>query len=172
MWPEPLFSLWGWPVNLYVVFVALGAFAALELMLFWGGASEIRLRLILAMWLVGVAGIFIGGRLLPTWLQAFLSGQGPQSLTMLTCILLGQILLAAAHPAWRGRMPDLLDMVAPATPLGLAIGRLGCFAAGCCYGIPAPGLPWAVTFEGGSSAARIPACRSTRCNCTNRSAAC
>jgi phosphatidylglycerol:prolipoprotein diacylglycerol transferase len=30
----------------------------------------------------------------------------------------------------------VLDLVALPIPLGLAIGRLGCFAAGCCYGRP------------------------------------
>jgi phosphatidylglycerol:prolipoprotein diacylglycerol transferase len=29
--------------------------------------------------------------------------------------------------------------------LGQAVGRLGCFSAGCCYGTSC-GLPWAVTF--------------------------
>ena len=29
--------------------------------------------------------------------------------------------------------------------MGLAIGRLGCFSAGCCYGKPST-LPWSVTF--------------------------
>ena len=38
------------------------------------------------------------------------------------------------------------DVVAPAISLGQAIGRLGCFAAGCCYG-KACELPWAVTFS-------------------------
>ena len=40
---------------------------------------------------------------------------------------------------------QLADIVAPAIPLGQAIGRLGCSAAGCCYGLPAE-VPWAVTF--------------------------
>jgi len=40
---------------------------------------------------------------------------------------------------------QLADSVAPAIPLGQAIGRLGCSAAGCCYGLPAE-VPWAVTF--------------------------
>src|ERR1700722_8231940 len=45
------------------------------------------------------------------------------------------------------RMPVLpvLDTFAVALPLGHAIGRLGCFAAGCCYGKPTS-LPWGVTF--------------------------
>ncbi|MCZ6670270.1 MAG: prolipoprotein diacylglyceryl transferase [Acidobacteria bacterium] len=38
------------------------------------------------------------------------------------------------------------DAVAPAAAIGQAIGRLGCFAAGCCYGIPAD-TPISVTFR-------------------------
>jgi phosphatidylglycerol:prolipoprotein diacylglycerol transferase len=43
-------------------------------------------------------------------------------------------------PTWK-----VADVAAPAVALGHAIGRLGCFAAGCCYGIPTD-LPWGVTF--------------------------
>ena len=38
-----------------------------------------------------------------------------------------------------------LDLVTPSLMLGLAIGRLGCFLNGCCFG-GACDLPWAVTF--------------------------
>ena len=40
---------------------------------------------------------------------------------------------------------SVLDTFAAALPLGHAIGRLGCFAAGCCYGKPTS-LPWGATF--------------------------
>lgn len=43
-------------------------------------------------------------------------------------------------PVWR-----VGDIAAPSIALGQAIGRLGCFEAGCCYGKPTD-LPWAVTF--------------------------
>jgi phosphatidylglycerol---prolipoprotein diacylglyceryl transferase len=43
-------------------------------------------------------------------------------------------------PAWK-----IADMGAPAIALGEAIGRWGCFAAGCCWGKEWHG-PWAVTF--------------------------
>jgi phosphatidylglycerol---prolipoprotein diacylglyceryl transferase len=39
----------------------------------------------------------------------------------------------------------LLDCYSAGLPLGHAIGRLGCFMAGCCYGKPTT-LPWGVTF--------------------------
>ncbi|MCW5978947.1 MAG: prolipoprotein diacylglyceryl transferase [Bryobacteraceae bacterium] len=37
------------------------------------------------------------------------------------------------------------DVFAPGLALGHAIGRLGCFAAGCCWGVACE-RPWAVTF--------------------------
>lgn len=43
------------------------------------------------------------------------------------------------------------DLFAPALALGHAFGRLGCFAAGCCFG-KVGGGPWAVVFPRGSVA--------------------
>jgi phosphatidylglycerol:prolipoprotein diacylglycerol transferase len=43
--------------------------------------------------------------------------------------------------SWRTGM----DALAVGLPLGLAIGRIGCFSAGCCFGRPS-NLPWAVQF--------------------------
>jgi phosphatidylglycerol:prolipoprotein diacylglycerol transferase len=53
------------------------------------------------------------------------------------------------------RMPFLsvLDVSAAGVALGHGIGRLGCFAAGCCYGKPTS-MPWGVTFTS-SAAARL-----------------
>ena len=39
----------------------------------------------------------------------------------------------------------ILDITAPVISIGQVIGRLGCFLAGCCQGIPT-NVPWAVTF--------------------------
>src|SRR5579864_7175814 len=45
------------------------------------------------------------------------------------------------------RLPvlDTCDVFSPGIALGQAIGRLGCFSAGCCWGVECH-LPWAVTF--------------------------
>jgi phosphatidylglycerol:prolipoprotein diacylglycerol transferase len=43
-------------------------------------------------------------------------------------------------PAWR-----TADVLAPGVAIGQAVGRLGCFSAGCCWG-KATTVPWAVTF--------------------------
>jgi phosphatidylglycerol:prolipoprotein diacylglycerol transferase len=39
-----------------------------------------------------------------------------------------------------------LDALAVGMPLGVAIGRVGCFMAGCCFGRPT-NVPWAVVFN-------------------------
>ena len=43
-----------------------------------------------------------------------------------------------------------LDIVAPSAALGMAIGRIGCFLNGCCWGVVSHELPWAVRFPFGS----------------------
>ncbi|OFW35642.1 MAG: hypothetical protein A3J28_12545 [Acidobacteria bacterium RIFCSPLOWO2_12_FULL_60_22] len=55
--------------------------------------------------------------------------------------------VAVAYVRWE-RLPFLKtgDAFAPGIALGHAFGRLGCFAAGCCWGQPS-NLPWAVTFQ-------------------------
>jgi len=47
---------------------------------------------------------------------------------------------------WRLGLWPLLDSFAPALTLGQALGRVGCFLAGCCYGLPWEGGFCAVTF--------------------------
>jgi len=46
-------------------------------------------------------------------------------------------------------LPKWADLLAPTAMITLGFGRIGCFLNGCCYGRPAPHLPWAVTFPPG-----------------------
>ncbi|MCX5700541.1 MAG: prolipoprotein diacylglyceryl transferase [Candidatus Omnitrophica bacterium] len=39
------------------------------------------------------------------------------------------------------------DLFAPGLALGIAIGRIGCFLNGCCYGVPTC-LPWGIFYKG------------------------
>jgi len=61
-------------------------------------------------------------------------------------------LIAALAVAWwyfrKTHLPPLktADVFAPAIALGHGIGRIGCFTAGCCWGVECH-LPWAVTFK-------------------------
>jgi phosphatidylglycerol---prolipoprotein diacylglyceryl transferase len=47
------------------------------------------------------------------------------------------------------------DAFAPGVAIGHAIGRLGCFAAGCCWGKPTH-LPWAVVFTHTDATTGVP----------------
>ena len=49
---------------------------------------------------------------------------------------------------WKKNLPvwKVTDVCAPGIALGQSIGRLGCFAAGCCYGYPTS-QPWGVIFQ-------------------------
>jgi phosphatidylglycerol:prolipoprotein diacylglycerol transferase len=73
-------------------------------------------------------------------------------------VFYGGVLLALPTAVWFAKkeaLPlwDTADIWAPSIALGHAIGRLGCFCAGCCYGKPAEGLPWAVIFRNADSLA-------------------
>jgi phosphatidylglycerol---prolipoprotein diacylglyceryl transferase len=65
---------------------------------------------------------------------------------------IGALLVAVLYSHFQ-RMPvlTLVDSYSAGLPLGHAIGRLGCFAAGCCYGKPTF-LPWGVTFTSSRAA--------------------
>jgi phosphatidylglycerol:prolipoprotein diacylglycerol transferase len=65
-------------------------------------------------------------------------------------VFYGGLLAAVPAGIWfaRSRGLDLwkvTDIAGVCLPIGLTVGRLGCLAAGCCFGKPS-GLPWAVTF--------------------------
>ena len=69
-------------------------------------------------------------------------------------------LLGAIPVAWwyitKHGLPlfQTLDILAPAVALGQAVGRLGCFAAGCCYGAPTT-VSWSVIFHDESAHALV-----------------
>ena len=65
-------------------------------------------------------------------------------------VFYGGLVGALGVAAWymhKARLPTLrtADVFAPGIALGHGIGRLGCFSAGCCWGVECH-LPWAVTF--------------------------
>lgn len=65
-------------------------------------------------------------------------------------VFYGGLLAAFATAFWFSRKHGLrpmetADVFAPAVAIGHSIGRLGCFAAGCCWGKPTS-MPWGITF--------------------------
>ncbi|MCX5906180.1 MAG: prolipoprotein diacylglyceryl transferase [Deltaproteobacteria bacterium] len=74
-------------------------------------------------------------------------------------VFFGGFLCAVVVGTWyvrkhRLNFQQMADILVPSIALGQAIGRLGCFAAGCCYGLPT-NLPWAITFRNENSLAPL-----------------
>jgi phosphatidylglycerol:prolipoprotein diacylglycerol transferase len=74
-------------------------------------------------------------------------------------VFYGGLILAVLVAFWyiaRHRMPlwTTCDVFAPGIALGHVTGRLGCLAAGCCYGRPTD-LPWGLTFTNPLAAANV-----------------
>ena len=115
----------------------------------------------------GVLGVVIGGRLgyvlfyKPGYyagnpLEALMVWKGGMSFHG---GLLGVIAALALYARQRGRpFLELMDLIAPCVPLGLASGRVGNFINGELWGRAAdPSLPWAMVFpQSGTDFARHP----------------
>jgi phosphatidylglycerol:prolipoprotein diacylglycerol transferase len=140
----------------YGVLVAAGFLAAVWLAARLGRRSGLDPDSITSLGVNAALGGLIGAKLLLILenLDEYLAK--PASLFTLATLQSGGVffggLLAATGVAWytirSRRLPlyPVLDCFAPAIALGHAIGRLGCFAAGCCWGLECR-RPWAVTFS-------------------------
>lgn len=106
-------------------------------------------------------GAIVGSRLLYVMLNAGYFISRPLDIFKIWqggLVFYGGLAAAVALAVWHMRRHSLpvwktTDLFAPSLAVGHAIGRLGCFSAGCCYGRPAEGLPWAVTFTNPESLA-------------------
>jgi len=149
-----LFRIGHFPIGTYGLLLALGFFLALGLAQWLarreGIAPEQISDLAITLLLAGI----IGSKLLMVVVD-LASGVSPAAVFDLGYLraggaVHGGIIGATLAFFWRVRRLKLpvavtLDCLTPALALGQAVGRLGCFSAGCCYGT-ACGLPWAVTF--------------------------
>ncbi|MET0554008.1 MAG: prolipoprotein diacylglyceryl transferase [Vicinamibacteria bacterium] len=99
-------------------------------------------------------GGLVGARLLlllVDWRTYFYNPRDILTLLQSGGVFYGGLLGALPVAWWYARRHKLdgwrtADVLAPGVVLGQSIGRLGCFAAGCCWG-SACDLPWAVTFK-------------------------
>lgn len=149
-----LFKIGNFPVGTYGLILVIGFFLGLALAKRLGtrdgipgdSLSDLSVTLLLAgilgakllMIIVDLAG---GMRLSQVLDPGYLRAGGAVH---------GGIIAGTAAFFWRVRhlklkVPATLDALTPGVALGQAIGRLGCFSAGCCYGTSCS-QPWAVTF--------------------------
>lgn len=134
-------------IGVYIILAALVGAKALLLVVDWeiysrqfrtlageGGGAVGQ-----ALGFLGTAGAYVGA-----------VAQMGMSLLQAGGVFYGGFMAAVLATIWYARRHQLdlwrvADIAAPAAAVGHGIGRLGCFAAGCCYGI-ATNLPWGVTF--------------------------
>ena len=116
-----------------------GAMVDLMLAAIVGGAVGARLYYFLPRWLRGLEE---GAKLFTEWSQGsgYVGG------------LVGGTLAVAAVARMKGLAPlGVVDAVGLHIPLGFAVGKVGCFLAGCCFGPRCEGFP-GVAFGPGSLA--------------------
>ncbi|MCB4791099.1 MAG: prolipoprotein diacylglyceryl transferase [Elusimicrobia bacterium] len=141
-------------IRTYGLLVAIGFFAALQYILIKAKTIGLHEDEILDIVLYTIVAGLIGGRLLyvmlnwsyyaNNFLQIFQLWEG--GLVFYGGFFLSIIVILA----YAGYHKDFnlwgfSDIAAPAIAIGHFFGRLGCFFAGCCYGLPTD-LPWACTF--------------------------
>ena len=138
----------------YGLFVALGFFAGLQYILYQARKLNIDEGEILDVVLYAIVAGLVGGRLLyvilnwqyyaGNFFQVFQIWEG--GLVFYGGFFLSVavvIVYAKKHKSFD--LWDFSDITAPAICIGHFFGRLGCFFAGCCYGLPTD-MPWAYTF--------------------------
>ncbi|HEY2745191.1 MAG TPA: prolipoprotein diacylglyceryl transferase family protein [Polyangia bacterium] len=108
----------------------------------------------LAVGLLGLVGGLVGAALLYDVVQWRAIVADPASLLHPGLVFYGGLIGGAAAAwaycrAWRISIADAADAGAPGLALGHAIGRVGCFLGGCCYGrVVDASFPLAVTLHG------------------------
>lgn len=157
-----LFRIGGFPLGTYGVLVSIAIGSAVALAMWQGKKDRLDsfalFDLVMVVLVAGILGTRIAlvvvdlsrGESLAMALQHFSFRAGG--------VIHGGIILGVAAFFWRMQKHHLPiaytgDAFAAAIPLGQAIGRLGCFAAGCCYGSES-NQPWAVTFHSVEAHAR------------------
>lgn len=118
-------------------------------------------RFWLALTAVFIAAMFVGGKLyyiLEVWnefkanpREIIFSVHGSR---WYGGLILGCILSALLFKVRNLPVLITFDVIAPVIPLGQAIGRIGCFLAGCCHGKPSQ-VKWSVSFPFGQYPAYV-----------------
>ena len=155
MYPQ-LIRIGDFFIPTYGLLVTSGFLIALWLATRLAGKSGLDKEAVLNLGIYcGLAGI-LGAKLLLLLVDIDYYRRNPGEIFSFSTFQAGGIfyggLLAALATAFlymrRKKLPVLAtaDVFAPGLALGHAIGRLGCFSAGCCWGVECH-RPWAVTFS-------------------------
>ena len=139
-----LIKFWSWPLYSFGFMVALGVLALILVALYYARKEGIQAELVLDFTIYLILASALGARLFYVIGQWENFRQNPAEILMFTrggFVLMGGLLfgvLAALLYARLKNIPPLkfVDILTPASILAYAIGRIGCFLNGCCFGIP------------------------------------
>jgi phosphatidylglycerol:prolipoprotein diacylglycerol transferase len=153
MFPD-LFSFGPLTVHTYGLFVALGFIIAILVTVKLGKRQGVPLQQVTDMAFVMIVWAIVGSRLLYILINFSYYKSHPLDVLKIWqggLVFSGGLVAVAGAMTWYLRRHQMSfwaigDLWAPALALGQAIGRIGCFMAGCCYGRPT-NLPWGVVFS-------------------------
>jgi len=150
-----LFQVGGFSQSAYGVLVALAFLVALTVIARLARRAGLNSDVIVNLGILCGISAMVGAKVLMYLVDIPYYIRNPGEIFSMSSLRAGGIfyggliaaLIAAALYMRRHHLPALLtaDIFAPGIALGHGIGRLGCFAAGCCWGVPT-NLPWGVTF--------------------------
>jgi phosphatidylglycerol:prolipoprotein diacylglycerol transferase len=148
-----LFSIGPLTIHTYGLFVALGVITGILIAVKFGKSSGIAANQIMDMCFMMVICGIIGSRLAYVVINFSYYMANPIDTIKLWqggLVFSGGLIAVILVSIWYGKRHDLNiwvigDTLAPAAAIGQAIGRIGCFMAGCCYGKPTD-MMWGVVF--------------------------
>src|SRR4029077_3541404 len=150
-----LFRVWNFPINTYGVFLALAFLGAIFVTVKLAVRDGLPRERIydLCLWLL--VSSLVGSKLLMLFTEPEYR-QHPLQLFSLDFLRSGGVFYGGLIGAlvtgfflmrrWKLPWWKTADACAPGIALGTALGRQGCFSAGCCWGKPT-NLPWGVRFS-------------------------
>ncbi|MGD0361375.1 MAG: prolipoprotein diacylglyceryl transferase [Bryobacteraceae bacterium] len=154
MFPQ-LFHIGSYSQATYGVLVALAFLVALSLIARLARQASLNSDAVVNLGILCGLSAIVGAKIMMFLIDIPYYVRNPGEIFSLASLQAGGVfyggliaaLIAAIVYMRRHRLPALptADVFAPGIALGHGIGRLGCFAAGCCWGKPT-NLPWAVTF--------------------------
>lgn len=146
----PHINVFGFEIQTYSILAAVGFIVTAIVAVHLGKSRNIPPDKSLTATLAAAAGVFLGGHFLFTLTNmskiAALAGSGDFSFSALLPYvsgmvfyggLFGSILAVIIYTKLDKEIPkaDVFDVFAVSVPLFHAFGRVGCFFAGCCYGV-------------------------------------
>ena len=163
MFPH-LFHIGSWSLPTYGALVALAFLAALTIASRFARRSHLDSEKVVNLGVYCALVCMLGAKILMIALDPEYRAHPAEIFSLETLqsagIFYGGFILALAFAIFYIRSQHMplwttCDVFAPGVALGHGIGRLGCFAAGCCWGKPTH-LPWAVTFTRTDTTTGVP----------------